>query len=214
MKAARGLVLLQVQQALRKAFVGEHPEGLIRYDRRYSERLLDYAGRNLTDYLALTANTAVARLRDRWHDIGSVHQLDEFYDNDLRAPIHGDFAIHNVLPHRRDESQLKVLDWEWAGIGLPHADLAALIKYVRQEDQPTLLQAFMEQHPRLDAEQHRRLLHWCQLERWLFHAAFLARQQLLLERPVPWLTRKVTDSAAAALAAAEWLGARRAGAAA
>jgi thiamine kinase-like enzyme len=208
MKAARALGLLQIQQALRKTFVGEYPDGLIRYDRSYSERLFEYAGKNLADYLALTADAAVARLRDRWQDVGSVHQLDEFYDDDLRAPIHGDFAIHNVLAHRHDESRLKVLDWEWAGIRLPHADLAALIKYVRKEDQPALLQAFMEQHPGLDAERHRRLLDWCQLERWLFNTAFLARQQLLSERRVPWLTHKISDSAGAVLAAAERLGRR------
>jgi thiamine kinase-like enzyme len=214
MKAARALGLLQVQQALRKTFVGEYPDGLIRYDRSYSERLFEYAGKNLADYLALTADAAVARLRDRWQEVGSVHQLDEFYDDDLRVPIHGDFAIHNVLAHRHDESRLKVLDWEWAGIRLPHADLAALIKYVRKEDQPALLQAFMEQHPGLDAERHRRLLDWCQLERWLFNAAFLARQQLLSERRVPWLTNKISDSVGAVLVAAQRLGARRTRAAA
>jgi hypothetical protein len=65
MKAARGFVLLQVQQALRSTFAGEHPAGLIRYDRRYSERLLEYAERTLADYLALTADRAVATLLDR-----------------------------------------------------------------------------------------------------------------------------------------------------
>jgi hypothetical protein len=207
LKAARALVLLRVQPALRKAFAGEHPDGLLRYDRRYSERLLAYAEKSLADYLAMTADAAVATLLDRWHDVSSVHRRDEFYDDDLRAPIHGDFAIHNVLAHRHDESRLKVLDWEWAGIRLPHADLAALIKYVRKEDQPALLQAFMEQHPGLDAERHRRLLDWCQLERWLFNAAFLARQQLLSERRVPWLTNKISDSAGAVLVAAQRLGA-------
>ncbi len=214
LKAARGLALVQVQRALRKTFVGKHADGLIRYDRRYSERLLEYAGTNLADYLALIADSAVATLLDRWHDVAAVHQRDEFYDDGLRAPIHGDFAVHNVLAHRHDKSQLKVLDWEWAGIGLPHADLAALIKSVRREDHPALLQAFMEQDRSLDAEQHRRLFHWCLLERRLFHAAFAARQQLLSQRRVPWLTRKITDSAGAALAAAEWLGARRTGVAA
>jgi hypothetical protein len=65
----------------------------------------------------------------------------------------------------------------------------------------------------LDGLQHRRLLHWCLLERRLFHAAFLARQQLLSNRRLPWLTGRITDSAAAALAAVEWLGARHASAA-
>jgi hypothetical protein len=214
LKAARGLALVQVQQALRETFAGKHADGLIRYDRRYSERLLEYAGRSLADYLSLIADGAVATLLGRWHEVAAVHQRDEFYHDDLRAPIHGDFAVHNVLAHRHDESRLKVLDWEWAGIGLPHADLAALIKSVRREDHPALVQAFVAADRRLDALQHRRLLHWCLLERRMFHAAFLARQQLLSNRRLPWLTRRITDSAAAALAAAEWLGARRTGAAA
>ena len=37
---ARGLV--QIHQALRKTFTHGHPDALIRYDRRYSERLLEY----------------------------------------------------------------------------------------------------------------------------------------------------------------------------
>jgi thiamine kinase-like enzyme len=209
LRSARALQFLELHRALKATFGGEHPASLIRYDRRYSERLLEYAGRNLADYQTQAADPAVAALLGRWHDIAALHRRDEFHADDLRAPIHGDFAIHNVLAHRHDESRLKVLDWEWAGIGLPHADLAALIKYVREEDQPALVQAFMEQHPGLDAERHRRLLAWCQLERWLFNAAFLARQQLLSERRVPWLIKKIGDSAGAVLVAAGRLGARR-----
>lgn len=202
---ARGLVLLQLHEALRATFGGALPAALIRYDRRYSERLLEYAARNLSDYLAITADAAVESLRERWQGIASVHGRDEFYDDELRAPIHGDLAIHNVFAHRRSASRLKVLDWEWAGLGLPHADLAALIKYIRKDDRPALLHAFVEQHPGLDAERHRRLLDWCQLERSLFNAAFLARQQLLSDRRVPWLTNKISASAGAVLAAAERL---------
>src|SRR5690606_1961223 len=126
---ARGRLLPQLHAALRATFAGAHPAGLIRYDRPYSERLLEYAARHLSEYLALTSDAAVERLRERWADLASVHGRDEFYADELRAPIHGDFAVHNVFVHRRDVSRLKVLDWEWAGIGLPHADLAALIKY-------------------------------------------------------------------------------------
>jgi hypothetical protein len=113
---------------LREVFTVEYPEGMIRYDRRYSERLLQYALSNLADYAARTADPAVAALSGRYHEIAAVHQRGEFYDDDLRAPIHGDYNSSNIHAHRGNAAQLKVVDWEWAGIGVPHADLAALIK--------------------------------------------------------------------------------------
>jgi Ser/Thr protein kinase RdoA (MazF antagonist) len=200
---AHGLV--QIHQALRKTFTHGHPDALIRYDRRYSERLLEYAGSTLAAYVALTADGTVKTLLDRWHDVTSMHQRDEFHDDDLRAPIHGDFVMRNLLAHRGDESQLKVLDWEWAGIGLPHADLAALAMSLPREDRPALLQAFVDEDRRLDAEQHRRLFHWGQLQRCLLDAARLAGKQLASRRHVRWLRPATRRSTTAALAAIECL---------
>jgi Ser/Thr protein kinase RdoA (MazF antagonist) len=202
---ARGLV--QIHQALRKTFAHGHPDALIRYDRRYSERLLEYAGSTLADYVALTADCTVQALLDRWHDVTSVHRRDEFHDDDLRAPIHGDFVMRNLLAQRNDESRLKVLDWEWAGIGLPHADLAALAMSLPREDRPALVQAFVEEDRRLDAEQHRRLFYWGQLQRCLLDAARLAAKQLTSRRHVRWLRPATKRSTAAVLAAVECLSA-------
>jgi len=202
-KATRGL--LHIHKALREAFAAEYPDGLIRYDRRYSERLLDYALGNLAEYGARTADDAVAALSGRWREMASVHQRDEFYGDDLRVPIHGDYNSSNIHAHREDDNQLKVVDWEWAGVGLPHADLAALVKSVRREDHPVLLQAFAEGDPRLPPEQHRRLFRWCQLERRLLDAAFLAKQQLVSARRVSWLQEEIRRSAGDVLAAVAWL---------
>jgi hypothetical protein len=204
-RATRGL--LQIHQALRETLAAKAPDGLLRYDRRYSERLLDYALRNLTDYAARTGDGAVAAVTGRWHELVAAHQRDEFYDDELRVPIHGDYNTSNIHAHRDDGSRLKVVDWEWAGVGLPHADLAALIKYVRPQDQPVLLQVFLEEDRRLDLEQHRRLFHWCLLERRLLDGAFLARQQLVSARRVWWLQPEIRRSACDVLATVEWLGA-------
>jgi Phosphotransferase enzyme family len=202
-KATRGL--LHLHKALKEAFAGRYPDGLIRYDRRYSERLLDYALGNLAEYAGRTAEGAVAGLSGRWREVASVHQRDEFYDHDLPVPIHGDYNFSNIHAHREQANQLKVVDWEWAGVGLPHADLAALVKSVRREDQPRLLQVFLEEDRRLDPEQHRRLFHWCQLERRLLDAAFLARQQLASARRVSWLQAEIRRAASDVLTAVEWL---------
>jgi thiamine kinase-like enzyme len=102
-------------------------------------------------------------------------------------------------------TQLKVVDWEWAGVGLPHADLAALVKSVRREAHPALLQVFAEKDRGLEAEQHWRLFHWCQLERRLLNATFLAKQQLISARRMSWLQAEIPRAAGDVLAAAEWL---------
>lgn len=198
-RATRGL--LHIHKALREAFPAAYPAGLIRYDRRYSERLLDYALGNLAEYRARTGDGAVAALAGKWREVASVHQRDEFYDADLRVPIHGDYNSSNIHAHREHDDQLKVVDWEWAGIGLPHADLAALVKSVRPEDHPALLQAFVADDPRLQPAQHRRLFRWCQLERRLLDAAFLARQQLVSERRIPWLQEEIRRAAGDVLGA-------------
>jgi len=206
-EATRGL--MQMHKLLRDAFATGYPDGLIRYDRRFSERLLEYAAGNLTDYDSRTSNDAVTALLDRWHDVISVHQRDEFYNEDLWVPIHGDYNMSNIHIYRGKHGQLKVVDWEWAGIGLPHADLAALVKSLRVEDHQTLLQMF-EDDSRLDVEQHRRLFHWCRLERRLLDVAFLAKQQLDSGRRVSWLQREISRSAGDVLDAVAWLGTRQA----
>ena len=205
LRATRGLV--QIQRALRQAFAGTAHAGLIRYDRPYSERLLDYAASNLAEYVRQTRDAAVTDLLDRWHDVVCVHQRAEFFEDGLRAPIHGDFNLTNLHFHRKDQGKLKVVDWEWAGVGLPHADLAALVKSVPPEHHAALLQAFVAGDRQADAEQQRRLFHWCRLERRLLDATFLARQQLLSPRRVPWMPRAISGSAGDVLAAAGCLGA-------
>ena len=199
--------LLQLHKALRETFALKDPDGLICYDRQYSERLLDYAAGNLADYVARTADRAVVALLDRWREVASMHQRDEFYEDDLRVPIHGDYSNSNIHVHREDDGQLKVVDWEWAGVGLPHADLAALVKSECREDHSALLQVFLENDRRLDPEQHQRLFHWCQLERRLLDAAFLAKQQLVSARRVSWLQGEIGCAAGDVLAAVKRLAA-------
>jgi thiamine kinase-like enzyme len=194
-------VLLQLHKALREAFATKSLDGLLRYDRRYSERLLDYAEANLADYVSHTGDDTVAALSDQWRQVASVHEQDEFYDDGLRAPIHGDYNRSNIHFDPADDHKPKVVDWEWAGVGLPHADLAALAKSVRPEDHATLLQVFLEADRRLDTQQHWRLFHWCRLERRLLDTAFLARQQMASSRSVPWLQAEIRRSATDVLAA-------------
>jgi hypothetical protein len=191
-----GRALLQFQEALEDAFEqGPHPY-LIRYDRPYSERLLDYVTRSLEAYRAGRQVSSLDELCRSWPRVARVHGRDEFYQHGLHGPVHGDYNRSNVHLHGRDAAEIKVVDWEWAGIGVPHADLAALLKLVSPEDERAVLDVFISGSPGLDAETHWRIFRWCQLERRLMDAGFLARQQMASPRRVRWLEDYIDRAAA------------------
>lgn len=200
-----GRALLQFQAALRAAFErGPHPY-LIRYDRGYSESLLDYVARSLEEYRAGRQVSSLDELCRSWQRVARVHGRDEFSRHELHAPVHGDYNRSNVHLHARDAEEVKLVDWEWAGIGMPHADLAALLKLVSSEDERAVLDVFVRGRPDLDAETHWRMFRWCQLERRLMDAGFLARQQMASPCRVRWLEDYIDRAAADALEAVQRL---------
>jgi thiamine kinase-like enzyme len=189
-------VLLQLQAAMREALSHGGHRYLAVYDRQYSEDLLDYVLRNLEEYRAGRESSAIDALCRNWQRVVDVHQRDEFYRHGLAAPIHGDYDHSNVLVHTHDRTRVRVVDWEWAGIGVPHADLASLLKRVSPDDERAALAIFACGYSRLTAEEHLRLFRWCQLERRLLDAGFIARQQMLSTRRLPRLDDFVRAAAA------------------
>lgn len=191
--------LLEIQATLKENLADSHDPGLIVYDRRYSESLHAYVRHNLEAYLASRQAPAVEELCRTWQHIVDVHQRDEFHQHRLATPIHGDYNRSNLHVHRRDRSSVKVVDWEWAGIGLPHADLASLLTGVPAANERAALDVFLRAHQALDAESHLRLFRWCRLERRLLDAGYIARQQLASTRQLPWLDKFIAAAAADAL---------------
>ena len=68
-----------------------------------------------------------------------------------------------------------------------------------------LLELFARAHGELDAEEHRRLLRWCQLERRLLDAGFAARRRMTATEQLPGLDELIADAAADVLQATELL---------
>lgn len=196
--------LLQLQAALREAFAHGGHRYLAVYDRQYSEDLLDYARRSLEAYRAGRPEPAVDELCRSWQRVVRVHQREEFYQHRLAVPIHGDYRPSNLHLDMRDRTQLKVVGWEWAGIGVPHADLASLLKGLDPAAERTALEMFAQAHGELDAGEHLRLLRWCQLERRLLDAGFVARQQMAAGQ-LPRVDHLVADAAADVLRSTEQL---------
>ena len=94
--------------------------------------------------------------------------------------IHGDYNPSNVLYHVQRPEQIKLLDWEWAGVGVPHADLVSLMKGARPDVEERALRIFADHDRGLGLAEHRRLYDWCKLERGLLDGAFMAAQFLRL----------------------------------
>lgn len=101
-----------------------------------------------------------------------------------RTLVHGDANVANVLHPRRGDagrgpggrSDIRFIDWEWAGHNLPHADLAALTKDLRPDTEAEAVAAFAAADQRWSREQHWTLYNQAKLARGLLDASFLSAQ--------------------------------------
>jgi Ser/Thr protein kinase RdoA (MazF antagonist) len=154
------------------------PDRLLRYDERFSAALQPYVLGNLTRYVDARASEAVSEVLRRWDRIAAVHGDRTLHAGRPLAPIHGDLTRSNVLMHRRSKDPIKIIDWEWCGLGMPHADIASLLKNATPEVEQKVMAIVIAGDPHLTPEEHRSLYAWCRLERGLLDAAFLAVQEL------------------------------------
>ncbi len=150
---------------------------IIAYDYNYAEALDSYIWNNLEKYqrayLLRTGDTSVSevcRLRDV---ISKIRLHPEFYLKEHFQCIHGDFNRANVLIHKQDPNKIKIIDWEWAGFGLAHADLATLLQGASREFEHEALSLYAKCHNHLSFEEHHRLYQWSKMERGLFNAAYI-----------------------------------------
>jgi len=153
---------------------------LINYDADYRAGLFSYATDSLTAYDARFPNDAVRRVLDDMARLESGATSVLGGAADLIGPAHGDFNTSNVMIRESGRNDLKLIDWEWAGHGLPHADLASLVKSAAPEVQHAAVRAYAEQVPELTEERHMLLYQWCQLERGVLDASYLATQRRVL----------------------------------
>jgi hypothetical protein len=149
---------------------------LLRYDREFSTSVYDYARENLERYAETVPGEAISKIIALWPRILEVGLGDNTHDTSLTQPIHGDFNRSNILVHQNDPRRLKILDWEWAGWGIPHADLASLLKKTSEAIESDALDAYARENSQLNRGEHVRIYRSCQLERSLIDAAFLAVQ--------------------------------------
>ena len=152
---------------------------LLRYDGEFHDRLQDFVWRNMETYLKTTPFSPAWEMWSMRPRIAAVCRLNEFRDAPAEQAIHGDLNLSNILHRRGRGGDLKIIDWEWAGMGDAHADLASLLKHASPGDEERVLGMYAAHDRQLTAEEHRRRYEWCKLERAMLDAAFLAVQSLM-----------------------------------
>jgi hypothetical protein len=179
-------LLAELQQALVEWSTQVNTCGLIEYGRDFSIAIQEYAHNNLRRYEQHSSEPILKQVLANWSLISELHLAPAFFTTQNRLPLHGDSNYTNIHLHRLDPRKYKVVDWEWAGFGSPYADLASLMKGVPPEFERKAFRMFSAPHgkrnanlnPDLSEQENWRLYQWCQLERGLLDASFLAAQHV------------------------------------
>lgn len=172
LRIARALPALH--RALRAQWpAGTTPPALLNYHDGGRAPLLAYAHAQLHRYAATTERDQVHRLLSVWTAVERIYLDDRFYVPEALGPIHGDLNPSNVHFHHTT-GRLKIVDWEWAGVHLMHADLASVLRGTSPDDEHRAHDAFVAHNDALSPDVHRALYLYCKLERGLIDAAYVA----------------------------------------
>ncbi len=170
--------LPSIHVALRRFYEESGQGDLLHFGDRFWEALLGYAEKSL-DRFQETAGSELARqLAATLPTLSGLRQRVQERIPFLEQPIHGDYNVSNLLLPIASDGGMKVLDWEWAGIGAAHADLASLLKGQSEAVERQGVREYASRAPRLSGDDHWMLYQWCQIERGVFDAAFLATQAM------------------------------------
>ena len=159
------------------------------YGAAFREALPRYLRKNLNPYLdELAANKSEPDNRELDSWLPEFRRLLEemlsAYGDRVPAagqelvPIHGDYHVANIFLDREGRTLPKLVDWEWAGLGRAHMDLASLLKLASGEIERRALQAYGKAEDSLGPIEHQQRYAWCKMERFLIDAAFYAAQEM------------------------------------
>jgi thiamine kinase-like enzyme len=172
---------------------------LLRYDSRFREGLMEFGHRAISRFHLSTGERAASHLIDQWADLQRAYLSPRFEVTEPIRPIHGDLNTGNVFVSREPGRSLKAVDWEWAGIGLPHVDYASFVKRAPTAVFDSAVQELVTSYPDLPKVEHETLLRHGLLERCVWDAALLAEQAQIdgrFERLTPGVRRSLEEAAA------------------
>src|SRR5574337_337797 len=178
---------------------------ILRYGGNFSSILLNHAKPILERYSQATSDETVLDLLGRWPLILQLHAHSHELRSGATRGIHGDYHSEHIYVHKSNPDGIKLIDWEWMGFGIPHADLASALKRASPDAERMGLEIFFTQVDTLSLGEHKSLYEWCQLERGIMDATYLAAQQMEAPRKVGWVSCYIRSSAARALRAVQEL---------
>ena len=173
----------------------------LRFDREFDRQLLPYARDALAELDERGKDPRVERLLERWDEVAERCEEGSERAHAIQplVLVHGDYNTSNVL---LGKGGVKVVDWEWTGWGLPHADLATMLDGASPAtEERCVAEASASWGLGTLREDRRVYLHAC-LQRALFHASFAARQVVRGEAP-PWFPGFASAACGAALRTAQ-----------
>lgn len=170
-------VLPDLHRALERTLPQPDRARLIDYGHHYRAGLRRYAKRHLAVYRERTESARATSVLGRWDEIcGCIDALSALGPT-LACPVHGDPNRTNALFERSDPRQVRFVDWEWAGVGLPHSDFAVALKEADEAMEEQALSGLATADSRLSLGDHRDVFYRCKMERGLLDAAFLSAQR-------------------------------------
>ncbi len=150
-------------------------EDLIQYDEVYMGKILAYAHQSLKIFHAEDGDPAVGNVLKLWPDIQRIF-IETGSSGFPPGIIHGDFNVSNIHYNKEHEQPFKVVDWEWAGVGLPHSDLAALVKDPHDNNLIPCLRILSEPYKQYAFAQHLTWMYWALMNRAILDASYMIRQ--------------------------------------
>lgn len=160
----------------------DHQTWLI-YDYETVNTICDYIYTKLSKYFQVTKNPLTKEVCKYISGMQDILISKSPFEKQKIFPIHGDLNPTNVFIHRNNPEKIKFVDWEWAGYGLPQADLAALLKFATEGNKVQALEQFTVIESSLSLAEHSQIYQYCCLHRSLLDAAFLASQMLESHSP-------------------------------
>jgi hypothetical protein len=169
--------LSSIHEAMSKCANAINNDYMLQYDYNYAKALDNYIWENLEKYQRVyfrrTGDKGVSEVYKLQDKISELRLRPEFYEKQNFRPIHGDFNSSNILIHEKKPDRIKLIDWEWAGIGIAHSDLATLLQGSSPYIERLALEVFKKNNNHLSLKEHCRLYQFCKMERGLINAAYV-----------------------------------------
>ena len=198
--------LAAMHLALRKQFPDHQDADLLHYDRDYGQKIWHYAISALPEYLRQSGDPVVEDFLRRQDRVSEVFLDPGFHVDRPTQVVHGDCNGTNIWVRRQDDKlHMKAVDWEWAGYGLPHADMISIIKWCSSDEKDEFLARYCDAAGLDDVPAQRRWLRRANMERAVLDAGFLAKQYLDPARSQKWFQPFIGGSLEHLLAEADAL---------